>query len=61
MIREAAAIDRLLNAGLLECDAITALVAYRNTPPGQPYGADAIRVASVLEGRQVIPDAAAQD
>jgi hypothetical protein len=48
VIPEAAAMPKLLDAGLLEFDARTALAAFSNTPPGQPYGADAIRVAAIL-------------
>lgn len=34
--------------GLIGRDAETALDAYESTPVGEPYGADAIRVHSVL-------------
>lgn len=42
------AVTILMDRGMPQRDAETALDAYRSTPPGEPYNSDAIRVDSIL-------------
>lgn len=41
-------VSLLMRCGLPRLDAETALAAYERTPMGEPYSADAVRVAAIL-------------
>jgi hypothetical protein len=50
MLRKEQIVQKVMRHGLERRDAETAVDAYIATPYGQPYGADAVRVATILEG-----------
>ncbi|HEY9356506.1 MAG TPA: hypothetical protein VIQ52_09405 [Arthrobacter sp.] len=48
--------ETMVRCGLPEEDARSAAKAYLSTPPGEPYGADAARVAAAVRQQQKVVD-----